>query len=196
MSGERRNKAKAPYDLAKILAKIAFGKPPFLRTGPRDKMMRAARAGEIGRAQHAGCGSRRLLGGARGEAFVKVRSAAIPAAAMANLNAGAPYGNRTRVSAVKGRRPGPLDEGRWSARRYKEVCLGGQATGSQPTRAAPPHHFPVFAIDFHGSVGGSGLPFCSSSIECLSGERTNAMLPSRGGRLMVTPAFISLSQVA
>jgi hypothetical protein len=26
---------------------------------------------------------------------------------------GAPYGNRTRVSAVKGRRPGPLDEGRW-----------------------------------------------------------------------------------
>src|SRR6185312_8754184 len=25
---------------------------------------------------------------------------------------GAPYGNRTRVSAVKGRRPGPLDEGR------------------------------------------------------------------------------------
>jgi hypothetical protein len=26
---------------------------------------------------------------------------------------GAPYGTRTRVSAVKGRRPGPLDEGRW-----------------------------------------------------------------------------------
>ena len=25
---------------------------------------------------------------------------------------GAPYGTRTRVSAVKGRRPGPLDEGR------------------------------------------------------------------------------------
>ena len=25
-----------------------------------------------------------------------------------------------------------------------------------------------------------------------SGERTKAMLPSRGGRLMVTPAFISL----
>ena len=29
----------------------------------------------------------------------------------------------------------------------------------------------------------------------LSGERTKAMLPSRGGRLMVTPAFISRSQV-
>ena len=26
--------------------------------------------------------------------------------------AGTPYGNRTRVSAVKGRRPRPLDEGR------------------------------------------------------------------------------------
>ncbi len=25
---------------------------------------------------------------------------------------GAPYGTRTRVTAVKGRRPGPLDEGR------------------------------------------------------------------------------------
>ena len=34
------------------------------------------------------------------------------------------------------------------------------------------------------------------SIEWLSGERTNAMLPSRGGRLMVTPPFISFSQVA
>jgi hypothetical protein len=49
---------------------------------------------------------------------------------------GAPYGNRTRVSAVKGRRPGPLDEGRWSARRYKEVCLGGQATDSPKQRVA------------------------------------------------------------
>ncbi len=29
------------------------------------------------------------------------------------MASGAPYGNRTRVFAVKGRRPGPLDEGRW-----------------------------------------------------------------------------------
>ena len=28
---------------------------------------------------------------------------------------GAPYGNRTRVFAVRGRRPGPLDEGRFTA---------------------------------------------------------------------------------
>ena len=44
--------------------------------------------------------------------------------------------------------------------------------------------------------GGSASPFCSSSIDCLSGERTNAITPSRGGRLMVTPAFIRRSQVA
>ena len=59
-----------------------------------------------------------------------------------------------------------------------------------------PYHFPVFGIDVQGSFGGSGLPFCSSSIECMSGERTNAMLPSRGGRLMVTPPFCRRSQVA
>src|SRR5262249_30098664 len=58
------------------------------------------------------------------------------------------------------------------------------------------HHFPVFGIDFHGSWGGSGAPFCRSSTDCRSGERTKAITPSRGGRLMVTPAFISRSQVA
>jgi hypothetical protein len=58
------------------------------------------------------------------------------------------------------------------------------------------YQWPVFGIEDHGSAGGFGSPFCNSSIECRSGERTNAMLPSRGGRLMVTPIFISLSQVA
>jgi hypothetical protein len=58
------------------------------------------------------------------------------------------------------------------------------------------YQWPVFGIDSQGSCGGLGSPFCSSSIECRSGERTKAMLPSRGGRLMVTPAFISFSQVA
>ncbi|SRR6266540_1725319 len=62
--------------------------------------------------------------------------------------------------------------------------------------ARRPHHLPVFGIDAHGSFGGSGAPFCKSSIECLSGERTNAITPSRGGRLMVTPAFISFSHSA
>lgn len=48
-----------------------------------------------------------------------------------------------------------------------------------------PHQAPVFAIDAHGSAGASGPPFCSSSTEIRSGERTKAMWPSRGGRLMV-----------
>jgi hypothetical protein len=58
------------------------------------------------------------------------------------------------------------------------------------------YHFPVLGMDVQGSFGGNGEPFCNSSIECLSGERTKAMEPSRGGRLMVTPAFISFSQSA
>ena len=58
------------------------------------------------------------------------------------------------------------------------------------------YQWPVFAIEDHGSAGGFGSPFCNSSIECRSGERTKAMLPSRGGRLMVMPIFMSLSQVA
>src|SRR5690606_28824119 len=58
------------------------------------------------------------------------------------------------------------------------------------------YHLPVFGIDCQGSCGGSASPFCSSSIEMLSGERTNAMRPSRGGRLIVTPASISRRHVA
>ena len=58
------------------------------------------------------------------------------------------------------------------------------------------HHLPVLGIDAHGSFLACASPFCSSSSEMLSGERMNAMRPSRGGRLMVTPAFISRSQVA
>jgi hypothetical protein len=61
---------------------------------------------------------------------------------------------------------------------------------------APAHQCPVLGIEVHGSLGGSAAPFCSSSMDCLSGERTNAIMPSRGGRLIVTPAFISFSQVA
>ena len=137
---------------------------------------------------------------------------------------GAPYGNRTRVSAVKGRCPGPLDEGRnrparYRARRatYRDLCGERQAKGrmvadgfwrrsqidnapiqSRSVREQSPssHHFPLFGIETQGSLGGNGEPFCKISIECLSGERTKAMLPSRGGRLMVTPAFINFSQAA
>ena len=60
---------------------------------------------------------------------------------------------------------------------------------------APAYHSPVLAMDDHGSAGASAAPFWSSSTEMLSGVRTNAMRPSRGGRLMVTPASISRSHV-
>jgi hypothetical protein len=45
------------------------------------------------------------------------------------------------------------------------------------------HQCPVLGIDVHGSAGGFGWPFCNSSIECRSGERTNAIDPSRCDRL-------------
>jgi hypothetical protein len=78
----------------------------------------------------------------------------------------------------------------------------GISAGDNPIRNSewPSLHnayqWPVFGIEVHGSAGGFGSPFCNSSIECRSGERTKAMLPSRGGRLMVMPAFIRRSQVA
>ena len=59
-----------------------------------------------------------------------------------------------------------------------------------PTRPrASVYHAPVFGIEAQGSAFGSAAPFCSSSIEMLSGERMNAILPSRGGRLIVTPGI-------
>ena len=44
------------------------------------------------------------------------------------LKLGAPYGTRTRVSAVKGRCPRPLDEGRGGGATYRELCEREQAT--------------------------------------------------------------------
>ena len=49
------------------------------------------------------------------------------------------------------------------------------------------YQWPVLSIDTQGSAGGSASPFCSSSTEILSGERTKAICPSRGGRLITTP---------
>ena len=53
------------------------------------------------------------------------------------------------------------------------------------------HHSPVFAIEAHGSAGAFAPPFCSSSMLIRSGVLMKAMRPSRGGRLIVTPASIS-----
>ncbi len=50
--------------------------------------------------------------------------------------AGAPYGTRTRVTAVKGRRPRPLDEGRPKARRHIEAFAGGGKEGRAKPRTA------------------------------------------------------------
>src|SRR5690606_17517430 len=53
---------------------------------------------------------------------------------------------------------------------------------------------PVFGMEAQGSAAASGSPFWRISNEMPSGERTKAILPSRGGRLMVTPLSISLRQ--
>ncbi len=49
------------------------------------------------------------------------------------------------------------------------------------------YQLPVLAIEAQGSACGRASPFWISSIEMPSGERTKAMWPSRGGRLMTTP---------
>jgi pimeloyl-ACP methyl ester carboxylesterase len=64
---------------------------------------------------------------------------------------------------------------------------------SLSARAA--HQTPVLGIDAQGSAGGRAPSFWSSSTETPSGERTKAMWPSRGGRLMVTPLSIRRWQV-
>jgi hypothetical protein len=70
------------------------------------------------------------------------------------------------------------------------------AGGAEHDGGSWSYHEPVFAIETQGSCGALGWLFCKSSMEMPSGERMKAIWPSRGGRLMVTPASISLAQVA
>ena len=63
-------------------------------------------------------------------------------------------------------------------------------------RDGGPHHTPTFGADAQGSAGAFDSPFWMSSIEIKSGVRMKAIWPSRGGRLIVTPAAFSLAQVA
>ena len=72
----------------------------------------------------------------------------------------------------------------------------GRVANARVVRRPCAYHSPLFSIDAHGSSGARASPFCRSSIEMLSGERTKAMCPSRGGRLMVTPASISWRHLA
>ena len=99
-----------------------------------------------------------------------------PARTSASSGAGRPPARRSAPATVRGR-SGPGDDG----------------AGSGPGRA---HHSPVFSMLFHGSAGSSESPSCSSSNEMPSGERTKAMWPSRGGRLIVTPPSMSFRHVA
>jgi len=127
----------------------------------------------------------------------------------------ATYKGVRRVGQVSGRTPEEVGQvfdksGELRSRRVGKVCGEANRPPDRPTgptrQPLLPHtpyrvddgdyQCPVFFIEAQGSWGGNGSPFCKSSIECLSGERTKAMFPSRGGRLIVTPAFISRSQVS
>jgi hypothetical protein len=64
--------------------------------------------------------------------------------------AGVPYGTRTRVTAVKGRCPGPLDEGDAARRTYKELRRTGQAMRSDKrTGAFPAENKLIPALETH-----------------------------------------------
>lgn len=89
------------------------------------------------------------------------------------------------------------------------AALGGEGAGAaqadtagragderRAPRKAAAHHAPVFGIETQGSAGSLRGPACNSSIEMPSGERTKAMWPSRGGRLIVTPPSANRWQVA
>jgi hypothetical protein len=94
-----------------------------------------------GRRQIAAARSRALMhsicGAVRGRAETTQQSTISrePQRALA-LN-GAPYGTRTRVTAVKGRCPGPLDEGR----------IGGRGGAATYTFVAPPKQASMHCVD-------------------------------------------------
>lgn len=71
-----------------------------------------------------------------------------------------------------------------SSGRYRPVALCGA------------YQAPVLPIEAQGSCDARLSPFCRISMEMPSGERTKAMWPSRGGRLMMTPLSIRCWQVA
>ena len=112
-----------------------------------------------------------------------------------------PYGAHARHAGHsarrRGRPAGRAVQDLWRARkiRRRAKVAATEAEDRAPRRSSP-HHTPLLGIEVHGSCGGRGPPFCRSSIEILSGERMKAMWPSRGGRLIVTPAFIRRSHKA
>ena len=81
---------------------------------------------------------------------------------------------------------------RRARREFRQIAWLQSDGGASQNR----YQTPMFGMDAQDSRFGIASPFCKSSIEILSGERINAICPSRGGRLMVTPDFISLSHRA
>ncbi len=83
-----------------------------------------------------------------------------------------------------------VDRGRNVKREDERQPATGRAGrcrhGGREDRARP-YQCPVLPMLAQGSSGAFAAPFCKSSTEMLSGERTKAMCPSRGGRLIVTP---------
>ena len=77
----------------------------------------------------------------------------------------------------------------------RDAPAHGQKSSRVRVSAVRCYQLPVLGIEAQGSLG-SRWPSCSSSMEMPSGERMKAMWPSRGGRLMVTPAAISFSHSA
>ncbi len=72
----------------------------------------------------------------------------------------------------------------------------GKKARYRPSTLRGAYQAPVLPIEAHGSCDCRFSPFCRISIEMPSGERTNAMWPSRGGRLIMTPLSIRCWQVA
>ena len=73
---------------------------------------------------------------------------------------------------------------------------GRRTDGRIATGRCSRYQTPVFGIEDQGSAGANAGPACSSSIEMPSGDRTNAIRPSRGGRLIRTPLSCRCLQVA
>ena len=106
--------------------------------------------------------------------------------------------DRSRRAGVSDLRRG-LDARRHCCRcRPIAAALAVPATGAgrarpgrgRQTGTLRPYQWPVLGMLAQGSRGSCAPPALSSSMEILSGERTKAIRPSRGGRLIVTPLSI------
>src|SRR5437764_916233 len=116
---------------------------------------------------------------------------------MSRVLAGAERRERESLDALRpgglGRRAieiGPDREGKRGEQPRDQQAPDGLHGRVVTCAGRRPYQAPVFGIDFQGSAGGSAAPCCSSSMETSSGERTNAMRPSRGGLRIVQPCAI------